>query len=53
MLITSNRAVSEWGAVFGDAVVATAILGAYRLREKRRSGLLKAPAASESAAVPA
>ena len=27
MLITSNRAVSEWGAVFGDAVVATAILG--------------------------
>ena len=26
MLITSNRAVSEWGSVFGDAVVATAIL---------------------------
>ena len=26
MLITSNRAVSEWGTVFGDAVVATAIL---------------------------
>ena len=26
MLLTSNRAVSEWGAVFGDAVVATAIL---------------------------
>ena len=26
MLITSNRAVGEWGAVFGDAVVATAIL---------------------------
>jgi hypothetical protein len=66
MLITSNRAASEWGTVFGDAVVATAILDrllhhshvltirgdSYRLREKRRSGLLKAPAV-ESAAAPA
>jgi len=26
MLVTSNRAVSEWGTVFGDTVVATAIL---------------------------
>src|SRR5438132_1226198 len=56
MLITSNRSVSEWGSVFGDPVVATAILDrllhhsqvvtirghSYRLREKRRSGLLKA-----------
>lgn len=54
LLITSNRAVSEWGEVFGDAVVATAILDrllhhshvltirgdSYRLREKRRAGLL-------------
>lgn len=52
-LITSNRAISEWGEVFGDAVVATAILDrllhyshvitirgeSYRLKEKRRSGL--------------
>ena len=58
MLVTSNRAVGEWGAVFGDAVVATAILDrllhhshvvtirgdSYRLREKRRSGLLQKPA---------
>ena len=56
ILITSNRAIGEWGTVFGDAVVATAILDrllhhshvitirgdSYRLREKRRSGLLKA-----------
>src|SRR5439155_2278060 len=62
MLITSNRAVSEWGAVFGDAVVATAILDrllhhshvitirgdSYRLREKRRTGLPKAPAIAPS-----
>jgi len=60
ILITSNRAVSEWGTVFSDAVVATAILDrllhhshvvtirgdSYRLREKRRSGLLKAAAIS-------
>ena len=55
MLVTSNRAVGEWGSVFGDAVVATAILDrllhhshvvtirgdSYRLREKRRSALLQ------------
>ncbi|GJE02814.1 IS21-like element helper ATPase IstB [Methylobacterium isbiliense] len=55
LLITSNRSVGEWGSVFGDAVVATAILDrllhhssvitirgdSYRLREKRRSGLLQ------------
>jgi len=60
ILLTSNRSVGEWGTVFGDAVVATAILDrllhhshvitvrgdSYRLREKRRSGLLhKTPAA--------
>jgi DNA replication protein DnaC len=58
MLITSNRSVAEWGAVFADAVVATAILDrllhhshvltirgdSYRLRAKRKSGLLKPPA---------
>ena len=56
VLITSNRSVGEWGHVFTDPVVATAILDrllhhshvitirgdSYRLREKRRSGLLKA-----------
>jgi DNA replication protein DnaC len=55
MLITSNRNIGEWGTVFGDAVVATAILDrllhhshvvtirgdSYRLRTKRRSGLLQ------------
>ena len=53
LLLTSNRSVGEWGEVFGDAVVATAILDrvlhhshvvtirgeSYRLREKRRSGM--------------
>ncbi|MEA5400177.1 ATP-binding protein, partial [Synechococcus sp. BA-124 BA4] len=55
----SNRPVMEWGEVFGDQVVATAILDrllhhshvltvrgdSYRLREKRRSGLIKSSSA--------
>ena len=55
ILVTSNRSVGEWGTVFGDPVVATAILDrllhhshvvtirgdSYRLREKRRAGLLQ------------
>jgi len=55
MLITSNRSVGDWGQVFGDPVVATAILDrllhhshvltirgdSFRLRQKRRSGLLR------------
>lgn len=55
LLVTSNRAVAEWGEVFGDAVVATAILDrllhhshvltirgdSYRLRAKRKAGLVK------------
>ena len=59
--ITSNRSVGEWDQVFGDPVVATALLDrllhhsqvvtirgeSYRPREKRRSGLLKpAPGSS-------
>ncbi len=58
LLLTSNRAVGEWGHVFGDAVVATAILDrllhhshvitirgeSYRLRKKRRSGLMQTAA---------
>jgi DNA replication protein DnaC len=58
MLLTSNRGVAEWGTVFGDPVVVTAILDrllhhshvltirgdSYRLRAKRKSGLIKPPA---------
>jgi len=63
MLITSNRSVAEWGTVFADPVVATAILDrllhhshvltirgdSYRLRAKRRSGLIKPPPPGDSA----
>jgi len=55
ILITSNRSVGEWGEVFGDAVVATAILDrllhhshiitirgeSYRLKEKRKAGVIR------------
>jgi hypothetical protein len=58
---TSNCSVSEWGVVFADPVVATAILDrllhhshvitirgdSYRLKAKRRSGLLQKAAAAE------
>jgi DNA replication protein DnaC len=59
LLLTSNQSVGEWGEVFGDPVVATAILdrllyhshiitirgNSYRLKEKKRSGLYKPPVA--------
>jgi DNA replication protein DnaC len=65
VLVTGNRTVDGWGAVLGDATVATAMLNrllhhshvltirgdSYRLREKRRSGLLKAAQAVAPAAV--
>jgi DNA replication protein DnaC len=60
LLVTTNQRVSDWGVVFGDEVLATAILDrllhhshtllitgeSYRLREKRRSGLIRSRLAS-------
>jgi len=60
LLLTSNQSLAAWGDVFGDPVIATAILDrllhhsvtinikgeSYRLREKRKAGLLKSPVAS-------
>lgn len=56
MLITTNKLVTQWGDVFGDEVLAAAILDrmlhhshtilvqgqSYRLKEKRKAGLLGA-----------
>ncbi len=66
ILLTSNRAVSEWGDVFSDPVVATAILDrllhhshvitirgeSYRLKEKRRAGLLTASKQRDTSTTP-
>jgi DNA replication protein DnaC len=54
MLITTNQLVAQWGVVFGDDVLAAAILDrllhhshtllvqgdSYRLKQKRKAGLL-------------
>jgi DNA replication protein DnaC len=54
ILLTSNQSLTVWGEVFGDRVIATAILDrllhhstivnikgeSYRLKEKRKAGLL-------------
>jgi DNA replication protein DnaC len=57
LIITSNKSYLDWGEVFNDPVVATAILDrllhysttlnikgeSYRIKEKRRAGLLGRP----------
>ena len=64
VLISSNRPVEEWDEVFGDQVVAAAILDrlmhhshvvtirgdSYRLREKRRAGMFRPQAGGSSLA---
>jgi IstB-like ATP binding protein len=55
IILTSNQSLGAWGEVFGDAVIASAILDrllhhsitvnikgeSFRLKEKLRAGLLK------------
>jgi DNA replication protein DnaC len=55
LILTSNRSFSQWNEIFGDPVIATAILdrilhhsttinikgNSYRLKEKIKAGLLK------------
>lgn len=55
MMITTNKPVTQWGAVLGDDIVAAAVLDrllhhshtlmiqgeSYRLKEKKKAGLLK------------
>jgi len=64
MILTSNQSIGAWGDVFGDPVIATAILDrllhhsitinikgeSYRLREKLKAGLLKPKLTSEAGA---
>ena len=64
LIVTSNKSFLDWGEVFNDHVLATAILDrllhhattlnikgeSYRLKEKRRAGLLgRAKPASDEA----
>ena len=61
MILTSNKSFVDWGDIFSDAVLATAILDrllhhsttinikgeSYRLKTKRKAGLLSAPVKEE------
>src|SRR5579884_166396 len=54
IVLTSNKSYGEWGSIFGDPIIATAILDrllhhsttinirgeSYRLKDRRRAGLL-------------
>lgn len=57
IILTSNKSYGEWGSIFGDPIIATAILDrllhhsttinirgeSYRLKERRKAGLIPAP----------
>jgi DNA replication protein DnaC len=61
MILTSNQRFGDWGDIFGDPIIATALLDrllhhsltinikgeSYRLKEKKRAGLLAKAAAQE------
>ena len=65
LIVTSNKSFADWGEVFNDHVLATAILDrllhhatalnikgeSYRLREKKKAGLFGRRPAAESAEV--
>ncbi|MBX8634749.1 MAG: ATP-binding protein, partial [Thermoplasmata archaeon] len=68
LILTSNKSFLDWGEIFGDPVLATAILDrllhhattlnikgeSYRLKDKRKAGLLgKAPRTEAAEAVAA
>lgn len=57
IILTSNKSYADWGSIFGDPIIATAILDrllhhsttinirgeSYRLKDRRRAGLLPRP----------
>ena len=64
IILTSNQSLGAWGEVFGDPVIASAILDrllhhsitvnirgdSYRLKEKMKAGLLKSKIVAATAA---
>ena len=66
IILTSNKGFGEWGELLGDTVIATAVLDrllhhshvlnirgeSYRLKDKRRAGLLVTPGSLTPGSVP-
>lgn len=66
VILTSNKSYADWGTIFGDPIIATAILDrllhhsttinirgeSYRLKERRKAGLLSGPKQHQQRAVP-
>ena len=62
IILTSNKSYGEWGSIFGDPIIATAILDrllhhsttvnirgeSYRLKERRKAGLIPAAGTSST-----
>jgi DNA replication protein DnaC len=67
IILTSNKSYGEWGSVFGDPIIATAILDrllhhsttvnirgeSYRLKERRKAGLIPLPEQNQAEPPPA
>ncbi len=67
IILTSNKSYGDWGSIFGDPIIATAILDrllhhsttinirgeSYRLKDRRRAGLLPRPEDQRPDAEPA
>jgi DNA replication protein DnaC len=67
IILTSNKSYGDWDSIFGDQIIATAILDrllhhsttinirgeSYRLKDRRRAGLLPRPDDQQAAAEPA
>lgn len=61
IILTSNKSYGDWGTVFGDPIIATAVLDrllhhsttvnirgeSYRLKDRRKAGLLSGPKQKE------
>src|ERR1051326_1795307 len=67
IILSSNKSYGDWGSIFGDPIIATAILDrvlhhsttinirgeSYRLKDRRRAGLLPQPGQVPPSGAPA
>jgi len=67
IILSSNKSYGDWGSIFGDPIIATAILDrllhhsttinirgeSYRLKDRRRAGLLSRPEEAPPSGAPA